>query len=165
MTPQAGLCGRTPPDSERLPVGTWVLPACRCPQGQALPDSLGCHGCKATWISSRFGPRISSYCHGQRETATNRIRTGVPEQALGHHSGNHLIHRFTYVQSTAPAVCNAGLYQPSPSRKGYQKLSQKWLFLRRCVKSCILCSEGSPPVARSGQISRIAAKNQAWVHG
>ena len=139
-----------PPEPLRLPVGTGVLPACSYLRGKALPASPGWHAGGATGISSRFGPQNLQLLP-RPERNTDKIRTGVAEWAAGHRSGNHLIRRLTYAQSAAPAACNTGLSQPSPSRKGYQKRSQKRLFLRRCVKSCILCSEGSCQLLGAGR--------------
>lgn len=116
-------------------------------------------------LLSLWSSKISSYCHGQRETATDRIGTGVPERPRGHRSANHLIRRFTYVQSAAPAVCNAGLYQPPPSRKGYQKFEPETALSSQMREVLHPSQPGLSPAAGSGRISRISAENQACVHG
>lgn len=130
-----------PPKSLRPLLGTRGLPAFSYLHSKALWTHWADNACRATWISSRFGPQISSYCHGQRE---NQLPTESEQEHRSRRWAplrNHLIHRFTYVQSMA--ICNAGLDQPSPSREGYQTPSQDRLFLCGGVKSCLHHSEGS----------------------
>lgn len=130
-----------PPKSLRLPVGTRGLPAFSYLHGKAL---------WMHWADMPAEPHGSALALVLKSPviATAREKTSYrpnPNRSTGVGGGaplqNHLIHRFTYVQSTA--VCSAGLDQPPPSRKGYHKPSQNWLFLRRGVKSCLLRSEGS----------------------
>lgn len=117
---------------------------------------------RATWGSSGFGPQTSSYCHGQREAVTDRIRTGVPEWAVGPHSRAAW---FIVLPMYRAQRWHCRFRSAVTWHKRVPKMEPEMALSSQLCEVLHPLWRGLPPAAKSGRISRISAKNQACVHG